>query len=290
MSGIYWLASYPKSGNTWFRTFLHNLRNDSERPADINDLDSDPIASARSWLDEVLGFDTAELAADEVERLRPMVYRWAAQAAEPGYHKTHDAYTLTGEGLPLMGGAAVRGAVYLLRNPLDVAPSAAHHWNCSIDEAIDRMADPQTALSRATRRLYTQVRQRLLSWSGHVRSWTEAPGLELLVLRYEDLLTEPEVHFGTAARFLRLPDDPARIARAVRHSRFEELSRQEADGHFRERPAKTARFFRSGRSGSWRDTLSAAQVRRIVQDHGALMQRHGYLDAQGQPLPQDPAG
>ena len=35
MSGIYWLASYPKSGNTWFRAFLHNLRNHLDRPANI---------------------------------------------------------------------------------------------------------------------------------------------------------------------------------------------------------------------------------------------------------------
>lgn len=285
MGGIYWLASYPKSGNTWFRTFLRNLRDDCDTPADINDLDSDPIASSRGWLDEVLGFDTAELTAEEVERLRPLVYGWAAQGAEPGYHKTHDAYTLTSDGLPLMGGAAVRGAIYILRNPLDVAPSAANHWHCSIDAAIDRMANPQTALSRSTRRLDSQVRQRLLSWSGHVRSWTEASGLPLLVLRYEDLLAAPEVHFGAAARFLQLPDTPARIARAVRHSRFEELSRQEADGDFRERPTKTARFFRSGRSGTWQDTLSREQVQRIVTDHGTLMQRHGYLDSRGQPPP-----
>ena len=55
MGGIYWLASYPKSGNTWFRAFLCNLQEDGEEPADINDLATGGIASARGWLDEVLG-------------------------------------------------------------------------------------------------------------------------------------------------------------------------------------------------------------------------------------------
>ena len=73
--GIYWLASYPKSGNTWMRLFLHNLREGGERPADINRIALDDIASSRRWLDEVLGFDTSELTHREVERLRPSVYR-----------------------------------------------------------------------------------------------------------------------------------------------------------------------------------------------------------------------
>lgn len=67
MGGIYWLASYPKSGNAWFRAFLRNLQEDGDAPVDINELQTGSIASARGWLDEVLGFDTAELTPDEVE-------------------------------------------------------------------------------------------------------------------------------------------------------------------------------------------------------------------------------
>lgn len=48
MSGnIYWLASYPKSGNTWMRILLTNYLRDGDEPADINNLDGGPIASAR---------------------------------------------------------------------------------------------------------------------------------------------------------------------------------------------------------------------------------------------------
>ena len=42
MSGIIWLASYPKSGNTWFRVFLTNLLEEKDQPADINDLHRTP--------------------------------------------------------------------------------------------------------------------------------------------------------------------------------------------------------------------------------------------------------
>lgn len=103
MSDIYWLASYPKSGNTWFRTFLSNLQQNGDSPADINELDTGNIASSRGWLDNVLGFDTAELNADEIDRLRPFVYQWSKQNAEIAYHKIHDAYAYTTDGLPLVG-------------------------------------------------------------------------------------------------------------------------------------------------------------------------------------------
>ena len=53
-TGIWWLASYPKSGNTWLRVFLASLI--SGRPVDINAMSGPgPSADARSCLDEALG-------------------------------------------------------------------------------------------------------------------------------------------------------------------------------------------------------------------------------------------
>jgi len=284
MGGIYWLASYPKSGNTWFRTFLRNLQEDGDEPVDINDLSTGAIASGRGWLDEVLGFDTAELSPDEVERLRPAVYRWALHEEGVGYHKIHDAYTHTSDGEPLVSREATLGALYILRNPLDVAPSAANHWHCSIDQAIERMGRSDMALARTKKALPDQVRQRLLSWSEHVLSWADARGLNCRVIRYEDMLADPVTTFSEAARFLKLPDDPARVEKAVRFSDFKELARQEAEKGFRERPLHTESFFRQGKSGGWRDKLTVAQVERIIADHGAVMRRFGYLDADGRPV------
>ena len=283
MGGIYWLASYPKSGNTWFRAFLHNIQDDGEEPADINDLATGGIASARGWLDEVLGFDTAELTPDEVERLRPVVYDWSSRDEEIGYHKIHDAYTLTADGKPLVGREATLGALYIVRDPRDVAPSAANHWKCTVDEAIERMERPQMALARSRRSLPSQVRQRLLSWSAHVLSWVDAPGLRCEIVRYEDMQADPFATFTRAAAFLDLPHDPDRVSKAIRFSSFDELSRQEADRGFRERPQNAERFFRRGTSGGWRDTLTAAQAERIAAAHGEVMRRFGYLDDRGAP-------
>ena len=279
MAGIYWLASYPKSGNTWFRAFLRNLRQDGEAPVDINELHTGDIASARGWLDEVLGFDTADLMPAEVERLRPAVYRWALQDGHIGYHKIHDRYCFTAAGDPLVSREGTLGALYIIRNPLDVAPSVANHWHCTIDQAIARMGDPRMAMCCSRTALLPQVRQCVGSWSEHVVSWVDAPGLEVQVIRFEDMLAAPFATFTRAAAFLALPQEAGRVDKAIRFSAFRELAQQEEERGFRERPQHSERFFRRGRSGDWREQLTAQQIERIITDHAETMQRFGYLDA-----------
>lgn len=284
MGGIYWLASYPKSGNTWFRAFLMNLQENGEEPCNINELATGAIASSRTWLGEVLGFDLAELTHDEIEALRPEVYRWSLQSPQIGYHKIHDAYLPAAKNGPLVGAQNTRGALYIVRNPLDVVSSAANHWNLDIDRTIERMGDPLMTLADKRNGLVHQVPQRLLSWSGHVQSWVDARDLNCRVIRYEDMLADPLATFSSAACFLKLPHDKARIEKAIRFSAFDELSRQEAKNGFEERPWRAMRFFREGRSGGWRHALSPDQVDRIVGDHGDTMMRFGYLDWRGAPV------
>ena len=75
------------------------------------------------------------------------------------------------------------------------------------------------------------------------------------MIRYEDMLASPRKTFTRAPRFLQLPDDPERIAKAIRFSDFRELARQEAEKGFRERPCHADSFFRQGRSGDGRQRL-----------------------------------
>ncbi|NOZ51459.1 MAG: sulfotransferase domain-containing protein, partial [Chloroflexi bacterium] len=82
MNGIIWLASYPKSGNTWMRVFLTNYLRDSDEPAEINNLDGGPIASARDIFDRVIGVESSDLTAEEIDRFRPAVYEQVAAESD----------------------------------------------------------------------------------------------------------------------------------------------------------------------------------------------------------------
>ena len=149
MNGIIWLASYPKSGNTWFRVFLTNLRGEEGGPANINKLHSAPIASARGIFDDEAGVEASDLTPDEIDRLRPEIYtHLAKQAEETLFMKVHDACTSNDKNIPLFPKEATAGAIYIIRNPLDVVVSFADHSGWDYDKAILRMADEKFALRR----------------------------------------------------------------------------------------------------------------------------------------------
>ena len=279
MNGIIWLASYPKSGNTWFRVFLTNLLRDADTPASINELERTPIASARGVFNNLMGFDASDLTPDEIDRLRPELYIHLAETAtEPLFMKIHDAYKDVADSTPLIPYTASKGALYFIRNPLDVAVSFAHHNGSDCDIAISTMADEAFAFCCKLNKLHSQLRQKLLSWSGHVRSWVDNAPFPVCVVRYEDMKTKPLETFQKAVRFAGLPHSLDQIQKAIDFSAFDVVQQQEASEGFQENSTSPSRFFRKGLIGSWREELSENQVQRIMRDHRDVMHRFGYLE------------
>jgi hypothetical protein len=282
MSRIVWLASYPKSGNTWLRAFLTSFQYDNRGPVDINSLLARAWASDRSLFDQASGVESSDMTEEEIECYRPDVYRHlAARATETIYLKTHDAFTFTSSGDSLIPADVTHGAVYVVRNPLDVAVSFAHYLTTTTDEAIQRLARETMTLCGNPDCLKPQVKQRLLSWSRHVSSWLDQKTIPIHVMRYEDMSLRPIETFAAAARFLGWEDDVARVRRAVAFSSFEVLRGQEQSHGFKERVPGVAAFFRRGRVDGWRDVLTEEQASRIVADHGPVMRRLGYLSETG---------
>ncbi len=286
MKKFIWLASYPKSGNTWMRALLTNYINDTRDPAPINKLIGGPIASARFWFDEWVGVEASAFSDEIIADLRPGVYRcMVAEADDPHFLKVHDAWQRTGSGEPLFPGEVSRGVIYMMRNPLDLAASCANHWGIKLDAAIDRLCDPDLALARSHESLAGQLRQFIGSWSDHVQSWLDDSGLSNFVVRYEDLRHDPQKTLSQVVRFAGLDYDRARIDKAVAYADFAVLRDQEQTDGFQERSVRSqGSFFRRGQVDGWRDELTGEQARRLIQFHGAMMRRFRYLDEQGQPL------
>jgi aryl sulfotransferase len=293
VSSRVWLASYPKSGNTWLRTLIGCLSLKDGETFDINHtLERAGIASAREPFDNVTLIDSGLLTQDEIDRLRPRVYEeWALRLEEKArdelsgtptvrFAKVHDAYTLTSLGEPLLGGArGAEGAIVIVRDPRDVAPSLANHRRSTIDEAIDFMNDMCAAFSRRTDRQNSQFRQFLLSWSGHVASWLDQHDIPVHLIRYEDLKCDTAGTMAAAMRFAGLSVASRDVARAVRLAAFDNLQAQEREHGFAEwqdRGGQGRLFFRRGETGAWRDELTAEQVARIESAHGSIMTRLGY--------------
>lgn len=236
-----WLASYPKSGNTWLRMLIANLAS-TDVPADINALAS--------------GGTDGNVSAIGVR-----------------FVKVQDAYKRPPNAESLFANHDANGAIVIVRDPRDVASSLAAHNSSSVDEAITFMGDLDAVSSTPTNQ---QLKQKQLHWSSHIASWLEQKDIPVHLIRYEDLLLDPVLSFRRALRFAGCDAGDDLIRRAVAYSSFELLQKQESNNGFHEAQPCGGHFFRRGIAGSWRNELTGAQAARIEADHGAVMQRLGY--------------
>ena len=273
MSKIIWLASYPKSGNTWMRAFLHNLFRDPNEAYDINKItDLSMSDSSIDWYRAQDKRNWTDWSAIDVARMRR-----GAQLAmcrlkpDDVFVKTHNA-SVVFLGYPMMHQDLTAGAIYIVRNPLDVCISLSHHYGTDLDTTIDILADPSIG-SKTNDKIVYEVHK---SWSIHVDSWTSPPRPGLAVLRYEDMLNNPIKTFGGLSQFLGLNPPRKRLERAIERASFKTLRRQEDEQGFKEKSPFARKFFRDGRAGQWRDLLTPAQIDKLTGAHKEQMQRFGY--------------
>lgn len=273
---IVWIASYPKSGNTWLRAVYSALRSGTE--PNINRLES-PSPALRALFDQALAVRSSDLTPDEVDTLRPRADEVAASLpVEDMFRKIHDALVETPAGELIVSTRSTRAALYILRDPRDIAVSWAHHADVPLGVAVEALCSPEMALASGSKHLDFQVRQRLGTWSQHVRSWTEAPPFPVHVVRYEDCLATPVATFHQAFSFAGIDASVETVARAVDQASFERLKSQERKGGFRESQSSRHLFFRGGSAGSWKQVLAPEMVERLLDEHAEVMARYGYLD------------
>jgi hypothetical protein len=277
--GIFWIASYPKSGNTWVRSFIANVISE-RRPVPLNKLGAFCASEATaSWYKPYGDVETLDARpSKENMELRQMVQERAAVNAAPRdillkTHNLHADYL----GLPLVREDLTVGGVYMLRDPRDVAVSLAAHSGSSLDEAIALMKKPKAAIGPNGPMRGRQMFEIVGDWSSHVSSWTSKWHPRITVFRYEDCLADPEGTLGKLPPFLGISKDIWRIKAALAASSFESLKQIEAEQGFNEKSAHTDSFFARGAAGGWREVLSDAQARKIERDHRKVMTRFGYL-------------
>jgi len=278
--GIFWVASYPKSGNTWVRVFLNNLfviqtEGLDAAPSDINKLQR--IAGwdvGNEQVFEVLKKPVEQASKEDIAFARFKIQEMIAnQNPKIQLVKTHNMLGYK-DNFPTINMSVTAGGVYVIRNPLDIAVSFANHLNCDYDTAIRIMATPDYQSEFGQK----SIGEIYGSWTQNVNSWTKAENEALLVLKYEDLLEDPIKNFGLLADHLRQFPSDAELERAVELSSFEILKEQEREKGFYEKPQSMKEFFRKGKVDQWKNELSTAQVETLRVIHAEEMSKFGYLE------------
>lgn len=278
--GIVWIASYPKSGNTWMRMFLYQLMRimggHPREPDELNKLDRSSMYEARLFglFEQALGKPLATATQIEVTAVRQRVHATIAERINNvALVKTHNVLGHIND-MPIINPSVSAGAIYIVRDPRDIVPSLARHLGASIDAAIQVLGQNGYATGNSAETAF----ETWGSWSEHALSWTMTPTEALLVVRYEDMQAKPIETFTSVVNHLGQSPAAEQIREAIELSTFDSLKSQEEQYDFRERSPRADRFFVSGQAGGWRDKMSEAQAEAIVGAHHAQMQKFGYLN------------
>ena len=272
---IWWIASYPKSGSTWVRMFINAYL--TNFPLDINSAFQFAFNDLASQVIQI----TCARPLDQLTLEEQAYYRPASllnflnvYGAGDIALKTHHAKIAVND-IPVCPHQLSRGAIYIIRDPRDVAISFADHLNESVDTIISYM-NTMKFVTKNVDNLY----HILLTWSEHVKSWTmNNSNISTLVIKYEDLLVEPYVFFAKTVEFLGFKLDHRKLDFAVNETEFKKLRAEEDEKGFSElsKSSKSDKFFRVGKAGQWKNILTLKQINQIEKDHGEVMKKFGYV-------------
>jgi hypothetical protein len=217
--------------------------------------------------EEILDKPIAEVRHVEIAQTRPKVQQNTANSRAAPFFLQTQLCVANDHRYPTINLDATLSAIYVVRNPLDVAVSRAHHSNATIDATISDMAKPGFRAATADPHLY----EVLGSWSQHAGSWIGLTSRPVHMLRYEDMMGNPVRILSALARFLRLPATDAQIQAAIEKTTSANLTDAEYG------PGTQTPTSFEGHQRGWRDVLSPAQIQEVARTHAPMMQRFGYL-------------
>tara|TARA_B100000003_G_scaffold147283_1_gene132585 strand:+ start:227 stop:1018 length:792 start_codon:yes stop_codon:yes gene_type:complete len=262
---ITWIASYPKSGNTWVRSFLSNYlsNNDNFNFGELKKINKFPKDS----LFKELNVDKNDFG-DIARNWIPM-QTFINLKNEVTYLKTHNAM-MTINNFKFTDIDNTNGFIYLIRDPRDVLVSYASHMSQSFEETFEVMIGD---FSRSE-----QDGAIMSSWSTHYNSWKNS-NFDKIIIKYEDLIENTEKCFNKIVSFLNkinnLPIDSKKIKKSILNTSFNKLKKLEENEGFNE--AHQNSFFRKGKIGDWKENLDPKITKRIEEEFNSEMKELGYL-------------
>jgi len=272
---IMWLASYPKSGNTWIRALLTNyLYNENYKENAFSKLDmikSFPQKYAfKGIVDE-----------RELEKNYMALFKYFIEAQKKINQdknlqiiKTHNICGSVNN-FEFTDKENTLGSIYILRDPRSVAVSYAYHANISFEKSVEIMLDEKRITLH--NKIYPEARS---SWKIHLRSWLNHP-MPKIFIKYEELEKNTHECFKSILIFInkfikkKIDINDQKILNAVQNCSFENLSKLENELGFVEK-GKNVNFFRKGKTDEWKTVLSSELISKIEQEFSEELKEFKY--------------
>ena len=272
---IMWLASYPKSGNTWVRALLTNyLYNENYKENVFSKLDmikSFPQKYAfKGIVDE-----------HELEKNYMMLFKYFIEAQKKinrdnNLHiiKTHNICGSVNN-FDFTDKENTMGSIYILRDPRSIAVSYAYHANISFEKSVEIMMDEKRITLH--NKIYPEARS---SWKIHLKSWLNHP-MPKIFIKYEELETNTHECFKSILGFInkfikkKIEINDEKILKTVKNCSFDNLSDLEKKLGFAEK-GKNVNFFRKGKTDEWKTALSTELISKIEKEFSDELKEFKY--------------
>jgi hypothetical protein len=282
---IVWLASYPKSGNTWLRAFITSLLSKSTGE---NSLENMRAIRAYPLTDDFYNL------LDDFSDFKKIAKNWETSQNIINLQKkikilkTHhqlckiDNFLFTNYKNSL-------ATIYVVRDPRNVITSLMHHYSLkNYDEALKFIFDEHRFSGRLDKKenlkRRTEFPTYISSWQNHFNSWKNFKK-NFLLIKYEDLINRPEKTFNKISKFLEIIINikitNEKINEAIIKSSFKNLKKSEEKFGFSEAPIsdlnETKKFFNLGPKNDWKDLLPNQIRLEIEKKFQKEMMELGYL-------------
>ena len=277
---ILWIASYPKSGNTYLRSFLASYYFSKKGKFDFNLLMNIPqFPSIRFSKKDFLSFN------DAANNWIPN-QEYFFDKKKLFFLKTHNTLNKFNN-IEFTTDNETLGGIYIVRDPRNTITSMCNHYSMNLDFALEKMLDKNASLSEKASNGDCSNFTYLGSWSDHYKSWKNNKKFEVLFIKYEDLRDNKELIFKEIIDFIeklkgkeKSKFDEDKFYNSISSTNFSNLRNKENNEGFKEstinKEGKKINFFNMGFKNDWRKLLPKEIIAKMNKDFDSDLINLGY--------------
>ena len=276
---IVWIASYPKSGNTWIRSFLCSyFFLDLDKESFSFDVLRHMPVFPNKKLFNAFGSNPKNL--QELAKSWIQVQKKINLNKKVNFLKTHNAFG-NYKKHHFTDKINTLGAIYIVRDPRDVLVSYSKHMKKSISETLRLIQDDNhIGFLEDQEGVIGDIRG---SWSQHYNSWKNFNIREKLIIKYEDLIEDPFNNFLKAINYLNrligLKVDEENIKKCIKITSFNNLQNLEKTTGFKEKLTNHSDvpFFNTGKVKQWQKVLDKETINIVEKKFAKEMSELNYI-------------